>query len=182
MPSVEDLRPPCCSSCATPARSDGRLILYGHGMRPRSVVVAPNVDQEVADVVVCWGRRYQCQRCDAVITVLPLGVMPRFLYSVAAIVMALLLVAPAPVGEGLSEAEAYDRQGRDAPRWSRFAGRAYRWRSLGRWAARSRTWWSGLSESVEGLLATFHRRAGSGGRRDLLTAAVASHALRGAMT
>ena len=114
-------------------------------------------------------------------SVLPKGVMPRYLYSVAAIVMALLCTEPTPVGDGMSHAEAYDRQGMDAADWSPCAGRSYRWRSLGRWAAMSRTWWAGLSEAVQGLLVAFHRRAGSGGRRALLTAAVACHTRRGAM-
>lgn len=39
------------------------------------------------------------------------GVLPRFLYSVAAIVLALLFVADPPLGDGLSDAAAYARQG-----------------------------------------------------------------------
>ncbi len=46
------------------------------------------------------------QGCRAVLTVLPVGGLPRYLYSVPAILGAFLLVAPAPLGEGQTDAEA----------------------------------------------------------------------------
>lgn len=104
------------------------------------VVVAPATSGRPAEVVESWSRRYRCTACGAITVVLPDGVMPRFLYSAAAIVMAWLLVAPAPVGAGLADAAAYDRQG--MLKRLRWPGRAdYRWRSLGRWARQIVQWW-----------------------------------------
>ena len=52
------------------------------------VVVAPATSGRPAEVVESWSRRYRCTACGAITVVLPDGVMPRFLYSAAAIVMA----------------------------------------------------------------------------------------------
>jgi hypothetical protein len=126
------------------------------------VVVAPALDDGTpAEVLECWQRRYRCTACGAILVVLPRGVMARYLYSAAAIVMAFFLVAERPVGQGLSQAEAYDRQGmlRDVtPR--AFRDPSYRWRSLDRWARRARQWWTGWAGDISALLHLFLQRAG----------------------
>lgn len=130
-------------------------------------------------VVECWCRRYRCTDCGAVPTVLPVGVMPRYLYSAFAIVVAFTLVAAQPIGHGLTDALAYKRQGMNrVRRWHR--GIDWRWQSVDRWAARIETWWPGLPDTIEGLLTGLHRRAGSADSRVLLAAATASHVRWGA--
>ena len=106
LPDVDLVRPAACPTCLTAAKSGGRVILQGHGKRQREVVVPAVIDEEdEVELLECWVRRYRCTLCRAVVTVLPKGVLPRYLYSAAAMVMAFLLVADRPVGEGLSDAD-----------------------------------------------------------------------------
>ena len=142
-------------------------------MRIRGLVVSPALDGRPV-LAECWCRRYRCTACGAVSTVLPVGVMPRYLYSAFAIVVAFTLVTAQPIGRGLTDALAYNRQGMNtARRWHR--GVDWRWRSLGRWAGRIQDWWPGLPTTVDALLAGLIRRAGSTDPPALLSAAAASH-------
>lgn len=147
--------------------------MHGHGVRTRSVIVLPALDGR-AGLVECWCRRYRCTNCRVVLTVLPVGVMPRYLYSAFAIVWAFSLVAAEPAGHGLTHALAYKRQGMNrVRRWHR--GVDWRWRSVDRWAAQIGTWWPGLPGTVEALLFGLIRRAGSTDPPALLAAAAGSH-------
>jgi hypothetical protein len=77
-------------------------------------------------------RRYRCQepRCGAVVVVVPAAVRRRFMYSAAAIAMALALWG----AQGQSAAEV-----RAAVSVNPIAGLSARgWRSLGRWVRRAR--------------------------------------------
>ena len=175
IPEVDDARPVRCPSCRHPSKLAGRVILHGHGRRERAVVVLPAVDQEVAGVGECWVRRYRCTECRAVPSVLPRGVMPRYLYSALAIVSAFFLVAQRPVGNGLKDIDAYDRQG-----MYRRAGRgstgAFRWRSIGRWVGLIAQWWPERAAlHLEGLLVSFVERAHGSSRQAALGSAIASH-------
>ncbi|MBM4319263.1 MAG: hypothetical protein FJ125_04705 [Deltaproteobacteria bacterium] len=125
----------------------------------------------------CWERRYRCVACGAVTVVLPAGVLPRYLYSIPAIILAFFLVARRPVGKEMSQAEAYDRQGMlrlEQPR--SFLEPGYRWRSLGRWARLAETWWSGWTGRVSSLLTLLLERAGRPGLEAAACAAVSSQA------
>ena len=94
IPEVDDVRPKVCPRCKEPARRGTRVILHGHGCRIRMVVVAPALgDDAPTEVLECWQRRYRCTACKAILVVLPAGVMPRYLYSAAAIVKELVLRA-----------------------------------------------------------------------------------------
>ena len=104
----------------------------------------------------------------------PRGVMPRFLYSVAAIVAAFFLVAASPLGLGMSHAEAYARQGMFAA-LSTPVEEPYRWRSLDRWADRASLWWSSWAGSLSSVLVLVRERAGSRSLEDLVRTAVAHH-------
>jgi len=109
--------------------------------------------------------------------------MPRYLYTVPAIVMAFFLVVAAPLGRGLTDAQAYARQGM----YGRTAwqdGGPYRWRSIGRWFAEAMRWWSSqCARDLPGLLVGFVQRgtgssATADDERDLapaIEAALASH-------
>jgi hypothetical protein len=116
--------------------------------------------------------------CRAVLVVLPAGVMPRYLYSAAAIVVAFFLVARPPIGEGMSQAQAYDRQGMFAGLTPKVeTDPSYRWRSLGRWARRAREWWSGwVGPRRSSLLALFVERSGGRGLVEAVRVALAGHA------
>jgi hypothetical protein len=91
MPSVDEARPARCPGCDAPSRPvGGRLGLIGHGLRTRQLRGPPTPGQPPVtnelDV-----RRYQCQSCNALITVVPRGVMPRRHFSKTAIALALAL-------------------------------------------------------------------------------------------
>ena len=176
IPAAADARPDRCTRCGAPSRQGSRIVLHGHGVRRRSVVVPPAVGDVHAPtrIVECWERRFRCTACRAVIVVLPRGVLPRFLYSIPAIVVAFVLVALRPFGEGLSDAEAYDRQGLYSA-LSTYAEEPYRWRSLGRWCERAHAWWSGWTGDVTSLLVLLLERAGGHGLAEIVRVAVRSH-------
>lgn len=150
------------------------MVLHGHGKRFRLVVVFPATSNRPAQVGECWSRRYRCTACGAVTVVLPDGVMPRFLYSAAAIVLAWLLVTPAPVGAGLDDATAYDRQGMlQRLRWPDRAD--YRWRSLDRWARQIGPWWPHrLARTAQALVTELVAEVGTDDHA-VLGRALASH-------
>ena len=175
LPSVDDLRPACCKRCGHSSRVGDCLWLWGHGPRRRFVVVLPSLGGGPAMCVDCWVRRYWCVACKKTQTVLPRGLMPRYLYSVAAIVMAFVLTASTPVGQGLSDLDAYVRQGMYGE-WVSQDGLPYRWRSLSRWSVTASEWWSTWATGgAVGALVDFHQRAEPGGLHGLLEAAVDLH-------
>ncbi len=179
LPDVDDVRPCRCWRCLAPARTGTRIVLHGHGIRLRNVLVPPALDDGRPTLEECWSRRYKCQNCQAVLTVLPVGVMPRFLYSAFAILSALFLVAERPIGEGLTDEEAYDRQGMNPIRGWNVMSENYRWRSIGRWVARIETWWPFATDS-ETLLTALLRRAGCRDHEPMMAAAIRSHVRWGA--
>lgn len=140
------------------------------------MVVPPALEANrgVIQLVECWQRRYRCTSCDAVTVVLPRGILPRFLYSVAAIVVALFLVAAPPVGEGRSQAQAYARQGMFA-RLATYAEEPYRWRSIDRWLWHAKDWWSGWTGTLSSLLLLFAERAPSPALADTVRVAITHH-------
>lgn len=72
-------------------------------------------------------RRYKCQRCEAVLTVGPRGIMPGYVYSAMAIGLALLLWGV------LHEPEVKAQRALGVHR-IRGASRPERWQALRRWA------------------------------------------------
>ena len=67
-------------------------MLHGHGMRSRLVrgPLRPDGSPEEVEILV---RRYRCQRCGAVLLVVPRGVLRSCLFSASAIGLALALWA-----------------------------------------------------------------------------------------
>lgn len=126
----------------------------------------------------CWERRYRCTHCNAVMIVLPRGVMARYLYSVASIVAAFFLVGQRPVGEGLSNTEAYKKQGMYGRRSTNAeADPNYRWRSLGRWARLAKQWWpTWRGGTISSLLTLFLRQSNERSVEAVVLAALNSHA------
>ncbi|MDQ8155253.1 MAG: hypothetical protein P3B98_11390 [Gemmatimonadota bacterium] len=177
LPDVDDARPKACPSCRRPAKRGHKVDLHGHGPRSREVVVAPAITRARCHVVACWSRRYRCTRCGKTCTVLPIGVIPRHLYSVFAIVVAFVLTATGPLGDDLTDALAYKRQGL-YPRRAVKPGVDWRWVSIDRWRGSIAVWWP-FAVDIPDLLAHLHRRAGTDDLQGRLEAAAASHVRQG---
>jgi len=176
LPDVDDVRPKRCDRCGVTARRGGLVVIHGHGCRTRTVVILPALAEEQERSGECWERRYRCTKCRRVMVVLPKGVMPRYLYSAGAVVTAFFLVADPPIGDGLSDEQAYRRQGLNSPRFTIPVVYPYNWRSLERWAALAQEWWvcwTGLS--VSSLLVCLDERSGGRGRAEAVSAALDAH-------
>lgn len=65
-------------------------MIVGHGVRDRQQL-GPDAPGAAPVMIVVPIRRYRCEACSAVITVVPLGVVARRHYSAQAIVLALAL-------------------------------------------------------------------------------------------
>lgn len=132
MPSVAAARPARCTVCGAASAPPGQALrLHGHGVRER-MRLGP---EELGGRSVCATiavRRYRCTRCDAVLVVVPRGVLPRLRYGAVAIALALARWSVEGVAAARVRAEVSpDRHlGHDARRG---------WRSLRRWA-RSPPW------------------------------------------
>lgn len=171
IPDVDVARPSACPHCHHVARDGGKIWLWGHGPRERLVLVLPLLPF-AHRLVECWSRRYACQSCGRACTVLPTGLLSRLLYSLWSIVAAWLLVTPGPVGAGLSERDAYRRQGLyHHADWT--AATRYRWRSLERWRRLLPRRVSGLEEGVPARLLTSVLRARDGTLESRVVVAVA---------
>lgn len=68
----------------------GPLGLWGHGLRERQLR-GPQEPLGAPQTVVLLVRRYQCQPCGALVTVVPQGVVPRRYYAAPALALALVL-------------------------------------------------------------------------------------------
>jgi len=128
LPSVEEVRPGRCVVCRAPSRPAGATLgLHGHGLRSRQQR-GPRAPGETPVIVVVEVRRYQCQHCDSVTTVVPCEVEPRRHYSRPAIALALarfglLGESPAAVRRAVSPWRVVG------------AAAAGGWTTLGRWVA-----------------------------------------------
>lgn len=126
LPSVDEARPAACAVCGAASRPAGRgLVLHGHGLRGRQLRGPPAVGAPPALREVL-ARRYECQRCRAVLTVVPREVAPRRHYAATAIALALALYGAL----GRSQAAVRSSVSRDGA-----VGlcATYRWRTLARW-------------------------------------------------
>lgn len=92
-PSVAAVRPGVCPCCGAPGAPVGaHVVLHGHGTRGR-LVRGPLRPDGTPEEVEILGRRYRCQRCGAVLLVVPRGVLRSRLFSAGAIGLALMLWA-----------------------------------------------------------------------------------------
>ena len=134
-PSVEAARPAGCPGCGAASRpTGGNLAVHGHGTRPRQVRGPSEVDHTPTVDEVAM-RRYRCQRCGAVIAVVPSEIMPRRLYTASAIAWALGLY-------GLLKESTMKVRTRVCP-WRIVGLAATGWITLRRWirAVRSQSLW-----------------------------------------
>lgn len=124
-PSVDEVRPARCAGCGAASRPLGApIVVHGQGLLHRQVRGVLEVDG-VPGVVVIAARRYECQRCCAVMTVVPAGMLARRQYSAPSIALALYLWLVV----GLSDREvrgavcAWQVRGHVARGWAQL----YRW-------------------------------------------------------
>jgi len=133
LPGIDFVRPAACPHCAQPARAGGRLHLYGHGPRWRSVVIpAPMLGR--CQLLICWVRRFRCQTCSNTCSVLPDGLILGFIYSCASMIAVWLGITRRPIGDGLSHEEVYALQGVDRLACEAHRSGRKRWRAPKRWA------------------------------------------------
>jgi len=88
--SVDAARPLRCPACGEPGRNGSKIRIYGHGLRERQQR-GPPLPGETPLVAVLSLRRYQCQRCNALITCAPRSAQKHKHYSGSAIAWALAL-------------------------------------------------------------------------------------------
>jgi len=165
----------------------GRVILHGHGLRWRMVVLPPGKKGKKARWLRCWVRRYRCTACRCCQSVHPEGVLPHHAYSVALIVAAWLATVPPPLGQGQAELAVWALLGLDRPTPERHRAGAPRWRNLSRWAGQIPAWWPGRSASgstwrqrVSSLLTGFVAEARSLEPEAVAAVALGAHAAWGA--
>lgn len=133
-PSVDAVRPARCGCCGQPGAPAGAPKgLHGHGLRERWQL-GPLACGERAEAHSLMLRRYQCQRCGAVVVACPRGVLPRLRYGAVAVALALCLwaVEGQPGHQVRAAVSPLESAGNE-----RFHG----WRSLGRWARGSPSLW-----------------------------------------
>ncbi|WP_239014430.1 hypothetical protein [Archangium violaceum] len=117
--------------------------IHGHGLVQRQQRGPPGPGQPArTQVLAC--RRYQCQGCGAVWTVLPASAVARKHFSAAAIALALALWGLCGLGVEQVRGLVND--------WKHTGAMPGRWRSLGRWAEQVATGslFSALEVHVEG--------------------------------
>src|SRR5437870_1379983 len=104
-PTADDVRPARCRKCGAASRPiGGGIVLHGHGRRERQAwgPATPDGKPELRETQV---RRYKCKRCCGTVTVAPLEVLRKRMYTAAAIGLALALFGLA----GLSLREVRER-------------------------------------------------------------------------
>lgn len=88
---MDEARPSHCVGCGVASCVLGeRLALHGHGTVARQIRGPPAVDGE-PEVSVVDARRFECQRCGVVMTVVPREVLHGVLYAASVIGLALFL-------------------------------------------------------------------------------------------
>lgn len=124
-PCVDEVRPAQCAGCGAASRPVGAgLVVHGHGLLARQVRGVLAVGERPG-VIVLWVRRYACQLCRAIMTVVPTDMLARRQYSAPSIALALHLW----LMMGLSDREvraqvcAWQVRGRNARGWAQL----YRW-------------------------------------------------------
>jgi hypothetical protein len=99
-------------------------VIHGHGLLARQVRGVLDVDGTPA-VFLVWVRRYACQACDAVMTVVPAGMLARRQYSACSIALALHLWVALGFSDRVvrSKVCAWQVRGRNPRGWAQL----YRW-------------------------------------------------------
>lgn len=126
-PCVDEVRPAHCAGCGAASRPVGsRVVLHGHGLVLRQVRGVLTVGERPG-VFALRVRRYACQLCRAIMTVVPAGMLARRQYSGPSIALALHLWLVAGLSDRSVRAQvcAWQVRGRSARGWAQL----YRWAS-----------------------------------------------------
>jgi hypothetical protein len=124
-PSVEEVRPVRCAGCGLASRPvSGRIRVHGQGLLRRQVRGVLDVGGHPGVFVVA-ARRYECQGCGAVMTVVPAAMLARRQYSASSIALALHLWLAMGQPDRLVRAQlcAWQRRGQNGRGWAQL----YRW-------------------------------------------------------
>jgi transposase len=124
-PSVDEVRPVRCAGCRAASRPvGGALNVHGQGLMQRQVRGVLEIDGEPR-VYALAVRRYECQRCGAVMTVVPAGILARRQYSAQAIALSLHLWLAVGLSDRVVRGQmcAWRHRGRSARGWAQL----YRW-------------------------------------------------------
>lgn len=90
-PSVAELRPSRCLGCgAASCPVGGAIAVHGQGLSSRQVRGALELE-DTPGVLVISIRKFECQRCGAVMTVVPSELLPHRQYTAPSIALALCL-------------------------------------------------------------------------------------------
>lgn len=159
---MDEVRPAQCPRCGAASRPlGGRLVLHGHGVRPRQLW-GPLEPKAEPQLTLVKQRRYKCTECRRAVTVGPSEVLPGRLYTASAIALALALY-------GLLHLASAKVRALVSPMRTVGATSAARWVTLKRWCR------------VVGTPALFSRaRRVEGGPRRVAgeaAASLAAHAL-----
>jgi len=124
-PCVDEVRPAHCAGCGAASRPVGsRLVVHGHGLLIRQIrgVLAVGEPPGTISITV---RRYACQLCRAVMTVVPAGMLARRQYSGPSIALALHLWLMVGLSDRAVRAQvcAWQVRGRSPRGWAQL----YRW-------------------------------------------------------
>ena len=88
-PTVDEVRPVACPVCGAASRPAGGLLgVYGHGLRSRQLRGPLSPEAPPSDSGI-QARRYSCQHCPAILSVVPCETLPRRHYAATAIAFAL---------------------------------------------------------------------------------------------
>jgi hypothetical protein len=101
-----------------------RLVVHGHGLLARQVRGVLAVGEQPG-VTVLWVRRYACQLCRTIMTVVPAGMLARRQYSGSSIALALHLWLMMGLSDRVVRTQvcAWQVRGRNARGWAQL----YRW-------------------------------------------------------
>jgi transposase len=125
IPSVDEVRPARCAGCGAASRPVGRcLVVHGQGLLQRQIRGVLEAEGEPGVVAIAV-RRYECQRCRAVMTVVPAGMLARRQYSASSIALALHLWLVVGLSDRLVRIRlcAWQVRGRSGRGWAQL----YRW-------------------------------------------------------
>lgn len=130
---MDEARPAHCVACRVASRVLGEpLAVHGHGTVARQIRGPPVVGGK-PDTDVVEARRFECQRCGAVMTVVPRDVLHGTLYAASAIGLALFLYGVERLSARAVRARVslFPAQDASTPGWP----------TLRRWIARASSLW-----------------------------------------
>lgn len=131
-PEVDEVRPVRCVGCGAASRPvGGRIVVHGQGLVQRQIRGVLDVDG-APGIVEVSARKYECQACHAVMTVVPAGVVAGRQYGGGTIALALHLWLVAGLADSAVRARlcAWRVLGRSGRRgWAQL----YRWCRAAPW-------------------------------------------------